>query len=322
MIPPTLLITFNRPDHVRMVLEAISIIQPNELYVFQDGPRKGDKEDINRCKTTRHVIEDLITWPCCLHTFFSEKNLGCGPGPATAITWFFEHVDQGIIIEDDAIPHQDFFEYASILLKHYEQDHSVMAIGSMKIGPERYGDGSFYFSKMNHTLCAWATWKRAWDLFDYNLSDFSEEDLNQCLKHYGTRLREREYWSERLVEIHKDGYNDSSWDQQFWMSIWRNHGKGILPNVNLCTNIGFDSQATHTRNANNPAANNKTESILPLVFPSSEHIQRKADSDFQRAYFQPWAYGWTGFKNLPFRINKRIKKFLGHEGPWFHKKRV
>lgn len=316
---PILLITFNRPEHTSQVISAIRTVSPLELFVFRDGPRNAS--DMGRCLEVQSIIEKEVSWPCSLHTFYSDSNLGCGPGPATAISWFFENVDQGIILEDDAIPHQDFFAFATEMLERYAADRSVMAIGSMKLGDKVYGDGSFYFSKMNHTLCAWATWKRAWELFDYRLTDFSTKDLNKCLKRYGARLREREYWCERLREIHKDALNDTSWDQQFWMSIWRHGGKGILPNANLCSNIGFDKHGTHTKNSSSPAANIRLEPILPLIYPTTEDIKKKADFDFQRIYFQPWAYGWRGFRNLPYRINRRIKRILGHQGPWFSRRK-
>lgn len=317
---PVLLISFNRPEHTRKVLDAIRQAAPAELFVFQDGARKNHPEDPARCEAVRKVIEQGVDWPCNLHIFYSDNNLGCGPGPAAAISWFFEHVEQGIILEDDAVPHPDFFPYAQELLERYKQDEIVMAIGSMQINSRCYGDGSYYFSKMNHTLCAWATWKRAWIYFDYKLTDLSIAELNQCLKSYGACLREREYWCERLTEIHNNCLNNSSWDQQFWMSIWRRNGKGILPNVNLCSNIGFDQLGTHTRDINNPAASFKTDSIFPLIHPTSDKIQKKADLDFQRNYFQPWDYGWQGIKNLPFRINKRLKRIIGHQGPWIKRK--
>lgn len=316
---PILLVSFNRPEYVRRVLTVIREHAPRQLFVFQDGAREGNSEDIEQCARVRSVIQEMVDWNCELHTFYSDQNLGCGPGPAAAITWFFEQVDQGIILEDDAVPHPDFFQYASELLEEYKDDSSVYAIGSMKLGQKVYGDGSYFFSKMNHTLCAWATWKRAWQRYDYNLKDFSEQQLNDSLKMYGARLREREYWCERLKEIHKDCLANSSWDQQFWMSIWRYGGKGILPNTNLCTNIGFDSSATHTQSSSNPMANVPTDSILPLKHPSSTRIRKDADLDFQKFYFSPWAYGWKGFINLPFRLNKRLKKFLNHEGSWFKK---
>lgn len=315
MDTPILVITFNRPDHLRRVIEALRLVEPTDIYFFQDGPR--NESDRQSCMEVRDVIKSMTDWSCSIHTYYSDDNLGCGLGPASAISWFFENVEQGIIIEDDTIPHPDFFEFATQLLNKYTSDDSVMAIGSMKLGEKTYGDGSYYFSKMNHTLCVWATWRRAWNHFDYRLLDFSTKELSKCLKKYGTDLREREYWSERLVEIHKDALDNSSWDQQFWMAIWRCHGKGILPNKNLSTNIGFDSLGTHTKDESNPISNLPSERILPIIHPSSTTIQRKADLDFQKYYFQPRAYGWNGIKYLPSRLNKRLKRLVGHNGPWF-----
>ena len=304
---PILLITFNRPDHVRRVLAEIRKQQPTQLYVCQDGVRVGNENDRVKCQEVRDVVKELVDWPCELYTLYQEKNLGCGPGPAAGISWFFEHV----------VPHPDFFEYAAILLEKYKDDESVRAIGSMKLYDEQFGGGSYYFSMMNRTLCAWATWKRAWKYFDYTMKAYSREDLNKAMKRYGATLREREYWMDRLDEIHKDCLGHSSWDQQFWMMIWLTGGKGICPNSNLSTNIGFDETATHTFNPYSVGACRKIEPILPLLEPEDSRVQRRADLLFHKTYYAPWEYGWRGLKRLPQRINKRIKRLVGHNGSWF-----
>lgn len=318
---PILLITFNRPDHTKRVLQEVISVTPQTLYVFQDGVREGNDDDIEKCAEVRNVIEDLTKEAKTqLHTYYSEKNLGCGPGPAAAISWFFKKVEMGIIVEDDAVPHPDFFAYCEELLLKYKDDNDVRAIGSMHLEPKTYGDGSYYFSMMNRTFCAWATWRRAWQDFDLYHRGVSRKQFNRYLKDYGCALRMREYWCERLAEVQKDAYHNSSWDQQFWMSIWLHHGKGIMPNVNLCTNIGFDSEATHTTNSDSSAANLPTGSIMPLKHPSETKIQCSADRCFQRLYFEPWEYGWEGFKRLPYRLNKRLKRILGHQGSWIKKR--
>ena len=318
------MICFNRPRHTRQVLERILEAAPQELFVFQDGARESNQDDVQKCAEVRAVTEELTTQYATtnsgfrLHTNYSTTNLGCGPGPATAISWFFSHVDMGIIIEDDAIPHLDFFPYCEELLKKYKDDSSVRAIGSMHLDTCAYGDGSYYFSMMNRTLCAWATWSRSWRDFDIYHRDISRTYLDLILKcYYKCPLRMREYWCERLEEIHKDALNHTSWDQQFWISIWLHHGKGIMPNVNLCTNIGFDQEGTHTINPQSSGANRETFSVLPLTHPTNISIQRKADRCFQKIYFEPYEYGWSGLKRLPFRLNKRLKRLLHHEGSWF-----
>ena len=320
---PVLLITFNRPEHTRRVLETVIAANPQDLYVFQDGARKGNEKDIKRCLEVRHMIEKLTSGKDIrVHKCFSDKNLGCGPGPMTALNWFFSQIEMGIILEDDAVPHQDFFPYAEELLLKYKDDESVCAIGSMNVDTQKWGDGSYYFSMMNRNLCAWATWKRSWQRFDLRLLNVSNNDLRKALRHYGCGLLEREYWSDRLEEIHKDGLGGTSWDIQFVMSIWLNQGKGIIPNVNLTSNIGTVGEATHVMRAGNLIDNIPTSSILPLVYPSSDEIQKEADREFHFRYFELSKSGWGIGKICYYLLNKRMKKVVGHQGPWLRKKRV
>ena len=315
---PILLITFNRPDHVFQVLSVIREIRPSVLYVFQDGPRN-ENDNVN-CSRVRSVLAYLNDWGGETHTFFSTINLGCGPGPAAAISWFFDHVEQGIILEDDAVPHPDFFQYASELLAKYKDDSSICAIGSMNVDTRRWGDGSYYYSMMNRNLCAWATWKRAWSSFDIQMRGVSRRHLSQMLRKYHCGLLEREYWCDRLDEVHKNGCEGKSWDMQFFMSIWLQHGKGIIPNVNLSSNIGTVGEATHSMAAGNLIDNVPTFPILPLKHPTNTTVQFEADRQFHFRYFEPKKKNWKWYQIAYYLVNKRIKKLVGHQGPWLRRK--
>lgn len=316
---PILLITFNRPNHTRRVFEEIKKQKPKQLFIFQDGARQNNEADIEKYAAVRAIFTEPLDWDCELKTYYSDKNLGCGQGPATGISWFFEHVEQGIIMEDDTIPAMDFFLYAEELLVKYKEIDRIKVIGSMHIAGKKYDDNSYYFSMMNRNLCAWATWKRVWDKFDYYLTMVEKQTLFSALRKYGVTRREADYWCDRLDEIHKDRLNESSWDIQFLMSVWLENGIGICPNVNLSTNIGFDSEATHTVSSDSKAANVSTGVILPLVHPVKIKITRKADLDYHKFYFEPTEYGWSGFKRMPYRINKRIKRKIGIQGSWISK---
>lgn len=315
---PILLITFNRPQHTRKVLERILEAEPRELYIFQDGAREGNAEDIAQCAEVRKVIEELTSSASCsLHLNYSPINLGCGPGPATAISWFFSEVEEGIIIEDDAVPHLDFFPYAEELLQRFQADTSVRAVGSMNVDTHPWGDGSYYFSMMNRNLCAWATWRRAWRDFDLYLRDVPWQNLDKTLKRYQCRFYEREYWLDRLKDAQRDAQGGNSWDMQFFMSIWLHDGKGIIPNVNLCSNIGTVGEATHPMEAGNIIDNVPTYPILPLIHPISQSIQYGADREFHHRYFEPQSKSLILFVS---KINKRVKRILGHDGSWLKRK--
>ena len=320
MNTPILLITFNRPEHTRMVLSSIMSIQPKDLYVFQDGAREEREDDSRKCAEVQQVIKSLTAETSTrLHLFLSDNNLGCGPGPASAISWFLNEVEQGIIIEDDAVPHPDFFPYASMLLERYKDDPSVFAIGSMNVDLHPWGDGSYYFSMMNRNLCAWATWRRAWKHFDLQMRDVSISHLNKALKHYHCSLLEREYWCDRLREIRDNVCDGKSWDMQFFMSIWLNNGKGVIPNVNLSSNIGTVGEATHSMAAGNLIDSVPTKPILPITHPSQSWIQHESDKQFHFRYFEPGKEGWSKGKSIYYVLNKRLKHLLGHQGPWIKK---
>lgn len=317
---PILLICFNRADHARKVLERIVDARPKDLYVFRDHWREDKIGEKEKCEEVLQMVKNLTEGTgITMHYLLPDKNQGCGPGPMTALNWFFSENEMGIVLEDDAVPHPDFFGYCEELLEMYKDDESVRAIGSMHLDNKTYGNGSYYFSMMNRTFCAWASWARAWKDFDYYHRDISRKQLNQVLKEYGCALRMREYWCDRLAEIQKDALNGTSWDQQFWMSIWLHHGKGVMPNVNLSTNIGFEETGTHTNNPSSSGANKETFPILPLIHPNDTDIQHKSDQRFQEIYFEPWEYGWSGFKRLYVRLNKRLKRLVGHEGSWIKK---
>ncbi len=319
---PVLLIAFNRPKHVQRVLEAILVAKPQDLYVFQDGAREGNKQDLEKCAEVRQMVVEMTTDAgIVVHEYYSEKNLGCGPGPMTALNWFFSENEMGIVLEDDAVPHPDFFPYAEELLLRYKEDEAVCAIGSMNVDAQKWGDGSYYFSMMNRNLCAWATWRRAWQRFDLRLFSVSCRQLSNALRWYGCGVLEREYWCDRLDEVHKDGCGGCSWDMQFFMSIWLNHGKGVIPNTNLSSNIGTVGEATHSMRAGNIIDNIPTQPILPLVHPSSSEIQREADRQFHFRYFESSKSRWGKMMTLRHVLSKRLKRLIGHQGPWLKKKK-
>lgn len=315
---PILLICFNRANHTRKVLERIVETCPKDLYVFRDHWREDRPEEQEKCEDVLRMVKELTDGTgITIHYLLPEKNLGCGPGPMTALNWFFAENEMGIILEDDAVPHPDFFCYCEELLKKYKDDNSVRAIGSMNVDTHNWGDGSYYFSMMNRNLCAWATWRRAWKDFDFYLRETKWQTLNNVLKKYGCGFYEREYWLDRLKEIQKDGQNGASWDMQFFMSIWLHGGKGIIPNVNLSSNIGTVGDATHQMAEGNIIDNVPTNPILPLIHPTNSKIQKKADREFHYLYFEPYK---NSLMRLIAKINKRVKRITGHDGPWLKRK--
>lgn len=254
---PILLITFNRPEHTRRVLERVLEAKPQNLYVFQDGAREGNERDRQKCAEVRQVIEEL--WgkyisnhstaaqggEVTLHRYYSDTNLGCGPGPYTAISWFFTEEEYGIVLEDDLDPHPLFFEYMEDLLVRYRDERLVGLITAHNQHRIYTGKSTYYFTyNMSGTL-GWGTWKRVWKYFDFNIA-YNQDDFDTALKNnYNLPKPYRDYENHFYAKWLTGSRNDV-WDHQFKYYLLMNGYLDAKPNSCLVSHLGNDSEATHT----------------------------------------------------------------------------
>ena len=80
---PLLVIGFNRPDHMRVLIERLREIEPRNIYVAIDGPRRdrlGERDMVERCRS----LVDEIDWGADVQTLF-QRTTRCGLGVSTAI---------------------------------------------------------------------------------------------------------------------------------------------------------------------------------------------------------------------------------------------
>ena len=243
---PVLLITFNRPNQTRVLLNVLRTVKPKYLYVFQDGARNGNIDDYQKCIEVKNVLKE-INWECDINTFFPEKNLGCGKGPSNAISWFFNFVEEGIILEDDCIPEAYFFTFCSEMLEKYRNNSQISFVGGTNFINNKHDKKlTYYFSSGHFGTWGWATWKRTWMKFDYYLNDISYVDFKKLVKKYYSNYRIIEYWLEIFLKVKNNRMHDTCWDYQFYFSTWNSGQLALIPSQNLVKNIGTDVDATHT----------------------------------------------------------------------------
>lgn len=260
---PILLIIFNRPDTTIQVFEAIRLIKPKSLYIFADGPRIGRKFDKELCQQAREIIRK-VDWDCKVYLNFNETNLGCGPGPTSAIDWFFHNEEQGIILEDDCVPSMDFFLFAEKMLVKYKDNTKVMHISGSNLSDVGNDGNSDYFYSKYPIPWGWATWKRAWNEFDFRLENWSsDEEHNLFLK--DINLAETLFWK-RLWQSIKKGRCKDVWDAQWIYACMRNKALAVTPTVNLIKNIGFGASATHHKKEQ-PYLNKEYKNLALTITP-------------------------------------------------------
>ncbi len=242
---PILIIAWRRPNTLKEVIDALRPVAPSILFVACDGPNHSRIGEAEKVAATRRVIETKIDWPCQIERLYSESNQGCKLGVSRAISWFFDHVSEGIILEDDCVPHPDFFPYCTTLLDRYRNDSRVWCIsGSNFQNGQWRGDGSYYFSRYNHCW-GWASWRRCWQHYDHELRLLDRLLQSDLLKTVFDDSTEQEYWCKIWNRLCMDGEPDT-WDYQWTFTCFINGGLTTIPNRNLVRNIGFGTDATHT----------------------------------------------------------------------------
>jgi hypothetical protein len=290
---PVVLLVFNRPNVTEELVRKLEFIRPSKLYVVADGPRESRQDELELCLKTRQVIENGISWKCEIHKKYSEYNLGCGISVSSGLNWVFEHEEYAIILEDDCIPAISFFSFCKELLIKFRYDTRVMHICGSRWNEERIRpEISYFFSKYSH-VWGWATWHRAWTLFDYNLTTWPIVKKEKYLYSVFESQRVIDYYT----KIFDTYYNKSlkpGWATQWFYSVIVNSGMAIVPNSNLINNKG--NIGTHSTNLsyyyNRPADENYKIISHPKImildrwfdtYHSKKHILRKSNL-YQRIY--------------------------------------
>ena len=274
---PILLLTFNRPDTAKRVLDAIAQQKPRQLFVACDGPRSNVPGDAELVAKVKQVITEGVTWDCDLHTLYPEENQGLKRGVVGAIDWFFDHVSEGIILEDDCLPHTDFFGYCDELLERYRDDERIWAIqGDNSLKMRITGDASYGFIPYA-LIWGWATWKRAWKHYDGDLENWRQiRGTNEVKKLWPDRI-ERKIRSESLDAMLADP--DTTWDYQWMFTVSYHQGLTVFPRHNLVSNIGWNRpDATHTTGSGS-RQEAPTFPILPFTHPAHVALDKRATSD-------------------------------------------
>jgi hypothetical protein len=281
---PILFLIFNRPDTTAKVFQRIRELKPRYLFISADGPRAHRIHEKELCETARTVVAN-VDWDCEVRTNYREENAGCKIGVSSGITWFFENVEEGIILEDDCLPEISFFHFCEALLEYYRNDERIMHIGGANFqdGIAR-GNGSYYFSNINH-IWGWATWKRAWGKYDVAVSSYPELLKENILPHLFANSKIERFWKKKFELAYNNKID--TWDIQWQYAMSINHGLAIIPNKNLVANIGFHDAATHTIDKFNTLGNIPTSAIDIIIHPSQMIPDAPADFFAFKKYFSP-----------------------------------
>jgi hypothetical protein len=299
---PVAFIIFNRPDLTEQVFAAIAKAKPQKLLVIADGPRF--PEEAENCKRARTVI-DKVDWNCEVLTNFSKKNLGCKQRVSSGLAWVFSEVEEAIILEDDCLPSQSFFLYCQELLAYYRDEPKITSINGSNFGfydpQEKF---SYRYSKFMN-MWGWATWRRAFNIVDFSMENWSVfKTSTELRKILGRDRRWINYWKNTFEKTYIGEID--TWDYQWIFSNLYHKGLVVSPSVNLIKNIGYRGDATHTLDENHNLAKLKNHEIsFPLIHPHKIKSSVQYDNYIKCA--------WCGVCPAPplsQRIRNKLKRII------------
>lgn len=244
---PVLLLAFNRPAKTQEVFECIRRAQPQKLYVAVDAPRDGRPDDVENCNLVKAIVKN-VDWPCETHYLFHEKNQGCTLAGKKAWDWLFSQEEEMIFMEDDGVVTDSFFFYCQELLEKYRYDDRIAYIGGVNFG-QKYGEASYFFTRYSVSTYGMATWKRVYDLYDYDLDTYPETRNTRDFRSQFFSFFERDVFLKMFDEYRKSvekGQRINTYDRQMNYLVCKYHKWCIYPNLNQVTNIGFDIDGSNT----------------------------------------------------------------------------
>lgn len=239
---PIALFCYKRPQHLQRTLEAL---QQNEgaaestIYIFSDGAKpdasEADKENVA-------AVRQLIRRQWNFRKIIIEEkkeNQGLANSIIAGVTQVVNQHGQVIVLEDDMITSPRFLRYMNDALQCYADVPEVAAITAYIYDIPNLPETFF----LKDPGCwGWATWQRAWQLFNPDGKFLADEIARKGLiKEFNY---ENNYPFYRMLTDQLIGKNDS-WAIRWYASLFLADKLALYPGKTLVENIGNDESGTH-----------------------------------------------------------------------------
>jgi len=235
----TIVFTYQRDEHARRVLEALSHndMLPEKLYIFQDG--KKENTNCDRWNRTNELIRS-IKW-CETEVHVSQNNMGLAKSIVDGINYVLQDCDAVIVLEDDCVPHPKFMSYMISGLNKYAEKEQVYSVGGYAWPVEVQENGTDAYFTGRISSWGWGTWKNRWTQYERDYQMLAEikkdEDLSARFHIWGEDLE-----SHLLGNVRG---TCNSWAVFWALTVIKKKGFCLAPYQSLIENIGFDGSGVH-----------------------------------------------------------------------------
>lgn len=235
---PVLFMTFARPDYARQSWNAIKAAKPKNLYFYSNKARVEKEGEIERNEKIRSFVKE-IDWECDLHTWFRQEYVDVYTSLLGAKQWAFEKEDTLIMLEEDCLASQAFFEYCDYFLDLYKNEKRIGFITGNNYTNGFNPNGADHFITRSIHHFGWATWKDRWITFDFTLNPDDIIDAGYIERYFGNDRLLGLYYKYLHKEVAPFVNRTKCWDYLKVLNQFRDKTYAVAPIYNLVQNVGL-----------------------------------------------------------------------------------
>lgn len=241
-LAPIALFVYNRPEHTRRTLAFLQknlLADESRLFIFSDAAK--NDADKKKVEETRDFIKTVDGFKS-VKIIERKESFGLAASIIDGVSELTKEYGKVIVFEDDLLASPFTLRYFNEALRTYQEEERVMQISAYMF-PLKNAENlpeTFFFRAT--TSWGWATWERAWNHFEPNVSLLYQQ-FDQ------TKIREfsidgsMNYWKQLLdFKSHKN----NSWSIRWYASVFLNKGLVLHPRESLIDNIGHDGTGVHS----------------------------------------------------------------------------
>jgi len=245
---PVLLLGYNRPQQMRGLIQSLGPLKPKLILLAVDGPKNTRFNDVDLVRQTQDLASE-ITWDAEIQTRFRDSNLGLRKAVVDAVTWANSEYGQVIVLEDDVRAGPQLLDFLNYNLNVHKENAKIAHINGYNLVPEEHLTNPRFAARLSiyPESYAWATWERAWQKYDDDMTWAKNASLGDIKKICGSTagaVRWKLNFSDASAE------RIDTWAYRWLASMWEHGWQMISPNRNIATYEGSDN-GTHTRSRPN-----------------------------------------------------------------------
>ena len=238
---PIAVFTYNRPEHTQKVLESLSRCRRLDecaIFIFCDGPKSPKQTE--SVIASREIVRSFADKNPA-DVIIRENNWGLARSIVSGVTELCQRHGRVIVIEDDFVLSPSFIDYMLQSLDRYEDNERIYQVSGFMFPVENPEKPDVFFLSLT-TSWGWATWNRAWTIFDWNAPGY--QDLLSDKKVREQFDLDNSYPYYEMLKQRFSGKNDS-WAILWWYAVFKAGGLVLHPKRSLVWVGGFDGSGTH-----------------------------------------------------------------------------